>query len=132
MTGGRGGCTVHQSKLDKYALLKEVPEVGASLESTTTTPDCPLPEVGSLTLQDIIVAIQGVRTSLETRIDLVSTEVSLLRTDLRNMATQVKDVEESAAALQGDTKTLQTQVEKLQALATILQARLEDYEGRSQ
>ncbi|KAJ1105891.1 hypothetical protein NDU88_003295 [Pleurodeles waltl] len=115
MTGGRGGRAIHQSKLDKYGLPKEVPEAGASLESTTTTPDCPPPEAGSIMLQDIMPweAIQGIHTSLEIRIDSVSTEVSLLRTGLRNMATRVKDMEGSATALRGHTKTLQTQVGEL-------------------
>ncbi|KAJ1153585.1 hypothetical protein NDU88_006344 [Pleurodeles waltl] len=126
MTGGRGGSAVHQSNLDTYALPREVPETGASLEFNTTALDRPPPEVGYPTLQDIIVAIQELHTSQETGIDSVTTEVSLMRTDLRNMAMRVKDVEDCTASLWGDTKLLQIQVGELQALATTLQIWVED------
>ncbi|KAJ1193954.1 hypothetical protein NDU88_003249 [Pleurodeles waltl] len=95
-----------------------------------TTSDRILMGPGPLTLQDIMEAIQGVRTSLETRHDSVTTEVSLLRADMWNMATQVKELEESTASLQGVMKTLKIQVDEMQVLTNNLQARLEDYEGR--
>ncbi|KAJ1111145.1 hypothetical protein NDU88_008482 [Pleurodeles waltl] len=76
-------------------------------------------------------AVQGARTSVETRIDSVITEVSLLRTDLWNISTRVKEVEDSTASLQGDTKALKTQVGELQALTNKLQAQSEDHKGQS-
>ncbi|KAJ1109604.1 hypothetical protein NDU88_006964 [Pleurodeles waltl] len=110
MTGGKGGCAVHQSKLDKCALLKEAPGVGAAPDSTIPPPARVPLKVEPLKLQDNMVAIQGVRPFLETRIVSVSIEVSLLRMDRRNMATEVKDVVESTATLQGVTKTLHVRV----------------------
>ncbi|KAJ1089003.1 hypothetical protein NDU88_002157 [Pleurodeles waltl] len=51
------------------------------------------------TLHEVMEAIKGVRTSLESRIDSVIMEVDFLRADLHNMGTQVKEIENSEKTL---------------------------------
>lgn len=84
---------------------------------------------GAPTLEDVMEAIQGVHTAPEHKIDTVSTEVTLICADLRNMGDRVKVTEESVSTLQHSASMLETSVRRLQAQAADLEAKLEDYEG---
>ncbi|KAJ1216605.1 hypothetical protein NDU88_004206 [Pleurodeles waltl] len=66
-------------------------------------------EAESPTLHVVMEAIKGIRTSLESQIDSVMTEVDLLRVDLRNMGSRVKEVADAAASLREDAASLKTQ-----------------------
>ncbi|KAJ1088687.1 hypothetical protein NDU88_001843, partial [Pleurodeles waltl] len=62
-----------------------------------------------LTLKDIMVAIQGVNSSLETKIDTVSAEILLVRINLRNMGTRLEAAEDSMASVEMERTGLHKQ-----------------------
>ncbi|KAJ1216121.1 hypothetical protein NDU88_003727 [Pleurodeles waltl] len=88
-------------------------------------------EDSSFTLGDIMVAIQSVKTAMETKIDSTASEVTLVRSDLQNMGTRMKEAEETTAALKTDMKEIQAQIRDLQATAKNMTLWLENYEARS-
>ena len=81
------------------------------------------------TLKDIVAAIQGVQGSLEAKIDTVSVEVTLLRTDLCAMRDKLKEAEGELKF--SDTALLKKQVKDLNAITEGMAAKIEDFEGRS-
>ena len=78
-----------------------------------------------------MVAIQGVKGTLEVKIDSISSEVTLLRTDLCNMNDKVKENKREIKILKNDTTSLKKQIQKLQVGTSEMAAKLEDLEGRS-
>ncbi|KAJ1161730.1 hypothetical protein NDU88_002211 [Pleurodeles waltl] len=73
----------------------------------------------------------GVSTSLESKINSVTTEVTLLQTDHRALGARVAKVEDTIAILTTDSVALKTQVKDLQVTTVTLETRLEDFESRS-
>ncbi|KAJ1091812.1 hypothetical protein NDU88_004927 [Pleurodeles waltl] len=55
-------------------------------------------ETETFKLNDIMVVIQGVLGSLETKIEMVSVEVTLVSVNLCNMSAWLKEVEDSLQA----------------------------------
>ncbi|KAJ1100281.1 hypothetical protein NDU88_005367 [Pleurodeles waltl] len=76
--------------------------------------------------KDIMAAIQGVRGSLETKIDLLSMESTLVREDLCNMSEKMRPVEDLIAALKAETTTLRKQADELRTSVEAMGTRLED------
>lgn len=89
------------------------------------------PKSRELTLQDVMEAIAGVRTSLEHRIDSVNIEVTLLRADFKKINTKVKELDLTTKALVTDTLTLQKQVSQLQTQNQQMADLLDSYKGRA-
>ncbi|KAJ1211147.1 hypothetical protein NDU88_006508 [Pleurodeles waltl] len=63
--------------------------------------------------------------------EAVAVEVNLLRTDLRKVSHKVKVVEGSNVDLQTEVSTLRKQMAQVTSMVGMLEARLEDSEGRS-
>lgn len=63
--------------------------------------------------------------------DSVTAEVSLIRANLPKINARVKEVEETMINLKADTTILKKQVSDLQATSRTLEAKYDDYEGRS-
>ncbi|KAJ1148431.1 hypothetical protein NDU88_001267 [Pleurodeles waltl] len=125
-----GSKRAQSTLMGKYGLPKDV-STGAEPQEAQASTTLVAPGNETLTLQVIMTAIQGVQTSLETRIDSVSIAVQLVRADLRKMGTRMKEAEKSIATLKMDTGLLQTQISKLCATNMALDVGLEDYRGHS-
>lgn len=78
----------------------------------------------------IMAAIKDVKDSLEPKIDSVSVEVTLIRADLSRL-NEVATAETDIGELQTTTKRLEEQVRSLTQQTSIMEARLEDQEGRA-
>ncbi|KAJ1159921.1 hypothetical protein NDU88_000425 [Pleurodeles waltl] len=131
MTGGRGGKAGQQTKLDKYTIPKGPAEAEGPIDLVMASQTQTVTEWESPSLLEVMETIKGVRTSQESQIDSVTTEVGLLRADLRNMGSRMQEIEDSTSALREDNASLKTQVIELQVCTTIMQTRLEGYGGRS-
>ncbi|KAJ1082321.1 hypothetical protein NDU88_002489 [Pleurodeles waltl] len=79
----------------------------------------------------VLQAILDTKTSLETRIDTIATDVTLLRADDRKLADRVEETESSLAALCPTVQDLHSQLKQMQLDLTALHARAEDAECRS-
>ena len=91
MAGGKNARNAQQSRLDRFAFSKGIKDSQRSGSEKTSSPveDSTRDDDTDPTLKDILAAIQGVKGSLETKIDTVSIDVNLLRTDLRNMSGKI-------------------------------------------
>ncbi|KAJ1197569.1 hypothetical protein NDU88_001426 [Pleurodeles waltl] len=79
----------------------------------------------------LLAAIQGFKVVLEGKIETMALEVNLLRADLRNVSDKVKVVEGSIVKLQTEVGALRNQMVQVTSTVGMLEARLEDSEGRS-
>ncbi|KAJ1204422.1 hypothetical protein NDU88_008200 [Pleurodeles waltl] len=79
----------------------------------------------------VLQAILDTKMSLETRIDTIATDVTLLRADNRKLADGVEETESSLAALCPTVQDLHSQLKQMQLDLTTLQNRAEDTESRS-
>ncbi|KAJ1081382.1 hypothetical protein NDU88_001564 [Pleurodeles waltl] len=123
MTGGKSARGAHQTKLDRFSLPCDATgEVGmGEVQGSVALPP---PENYTLTLKDIIAVIQGVRDSLETKIDIVSTDTMLEKAGLSNMSARVKEAEDSLTILRAETLVLKKQVKELRTTYDVLGAKL--------
>ncbi|KAJ1120381.1 hypothetical protein NDU88_008551 [Pleurodeles waltl] len=121
-------CGSHQTKLDRFALPREMT---ASDQGPDTLGQAPSPALAgeSPMLEDIMVTIQEVCFSLETRIDLAIVEVSLLCQDLHSIGVRVKAMEVSTAFLKADATTFKAEINALHTTTKALEARSEDHGG---
>ncbi|KAJ1164381.1 hypothetical protein NDU88_004821 [Pleurodeles waltl] len=121
MTGDIGAKTRQQ--LDKFTQPKNVARAPRSevpwfeLEITN-------PEEETLTLKDIMVAIQRVCGTPEFEINSVSTEVVLIRADIHVLGARVKETEVSLKVLKEDSTSLKKQVHELKATTATLEAKI--------
>ncbi|KAJ1188759.1 hypothetical protein NDU88_005516 [Pleurodeles waltl] len=131
MTGGKSAGKAHQTKLDKFASVREAPMPSGGLNAQVPVGSTS-PEKESLSLHDLMMAIKRLLTSLEARIDSATTEVRLVRVDLRNTGARIKGTEKSTASLKVNTVTLKAEVNVLRVTTRTLEARLEDHKGQTQ
>ncbi|KAJ1200237.1 hypothetical protein NDU88_004063 [Pleurodeles waltl] len=89
MYGDKGGRAVQQNNLDKYTIPKGTASAEAPPDLGVAAPAMVVAKTGPLTLQDIMEAIQGVHASLDSRINSVTSEVTLLQAAIHNMGTHV-------------------------------------------
>ncbi|KAJ1153596.1 hypothetical protein NDU88_006355 [Pleurodeles waltl] len=73
-----------------------------------------------------LVAIQGSRQMLETKMDAMSMDINHLRLDLRKVADRVMSTEEDVASLKQEMKGLQAVVSGLKCSVTHMDGRVED------
>lgn len=130
MANQKGTKSQVQKQLAKFAWNKTGENAHTTPKDDSTSCQ-PCPPAKELTLQDVMEAIAGVRTSLEHRIDSVNIKVTLLRADFKKINTRVKDIEITTKALVSDTSTLQQHVAQLQDQHKKMEDLLDEYEGRA-
>lgn len=129
MSSTRGPKLGQSNRLDKYAFSKPPPAEHSSPKATPksdaaeTTPE--------LTLKDVMEAMSGVRTSLEQRMDTISTDIMLIKADMGKNREKVQQLEVTTSSLVADTTELQRSVRVLEDFRTFAEAKLDDYEGRN-
>ncbi|KAJ1093403.1 hypothetical protein NDU88_006504 [Pleurodeles waltl] len=107
--------------MDKYAMTKQwVVMAGGEKEE---------PGVSEPLLGSIMVAIQDLKTSLESKLNTLTIDDNLLRADLQKMPGKVTSVESHIHQLQSTSKKLEEQV--LTRQQDFMAARLQDQEGRA-
>ena len=133
MTGGKPSRGVQQSKLDKFTKVTKPRETlyVEEGESQRLPDKATSEEIMQPSLADIMTALQGVRTTLETKIDAVSTEITLLRADFHKMRDRVTETEKNIVVLRAENQQLKQQVQGLQRTTTAQGVKLDDLEGRS-
>lgn len=119
---------VQSNKLDWYTLpkgsptdLRHTPKAVDELEGTTL----------DLTLQDIVAAINGVKSSLEHKMGTISIDVNLIQADLTKMNEKVKTLDIKTASLIDDVALLQREVQDLKSFCETAERKLDDREGRT-
>ncbi|KAJ1198313.1 hypothetical protein NDU88_002155 [Pleurodeles waltl] len=80
---------------------------------------------------ELLAAIQASRVALEGKIETMAVEVNLLRADLRKVSDKVKVAEGSIVDLQMEVCALRKQMMQVTSTVGMLEAGLEDSEGRS-
>lgn len=80
---------------------------------------------------ELLAAINGSRTVLETKIEALSIDVNLLRIDLRKVADKVEMAESNITELQGEVTVLKQQMAQMTTATAELELRMEDAEGCS-
>ncbi|KAJ1160487.1 hypothetical protein NDU88_000989 [Pleurodeles waltl] len=126
-TSGYRGRKVQSLHPVKLTWSGYIPQDGSTslqegVEATST-------EEPALMLHNIMAAIQGVQTSLEGRIDSVTTEMTLIDADLLNIRVRVKEAKDYTPSLQASTEALMAQINDLRATTKAMEARLEEYEN---
>lgn len=117
-----------QNKLDRYTQPKTATPEQPSRDKKAAATEGDLPK---LTLKDVMEAISGVRSSLEQRMDAITSEVTLIRADLTKIGEKVKQMEITASCLLNDTSQMQQDIKELQAFRTFAEDKLDDYECRT-
>ncbi|KAJ1186727.1 hypothetical protein NDU88_003508 [Pleurodeles waltl] len=82
-------------------------------------------------LDAVLLAIDSTRTSVEAKIDMVSSDLGLLHADDRKLGDRVALVEQTVMALLPRTDNLETSLKELKDKVRMLEQRAEDAEGRS-
>ncbi|KAJ1182632.1 hypothetical protein NDU88_007816 [Pleurodeles waltl] len=115
----RGTQGAYQTRPDKFALSRNL--VGkAGMKGALGPVKQHLFESETLTLKDIMMVMQGIRESLETKTDTVFTEVTLVRAEVGNSSARMKETE--------DSLSLKKQVKEMHATTCVLGAKLKDFE----
>ncbi|KAJ1158341.1 hypothetical protein NDU88_011032 [Pleurodeles waltl] len=109
--------------MDKCAVPRVQPTSGIQTSDTIGTPEP--------SLNTIMAAISDLKQTLEPKLDAVTIDVSLLRLNLQKMADKVNKAETHIQALQSSSKRLEEHVQLLTKQRNIMEARLEDQEGRA-
>ncbi|KAJ1101676.1 hypothetical protein NDU88_006741 [Pleurodeles waltl] len=105
--------------LKEGAVLETLAQLDATLKSH------------SAQFNKVLQAILNTKTSLETRIATIATDVTLLQADHRKLTDHVEETESSLAALRPTVQDLHFQLKQMQLDLTTLHTRAEDAEGRS-
>lgn len=80
--------------------------------------------------QDLLDAITSIRTSLESRIDTVAIEVTLIRENMKKITDRMSAVEHTTTDLSEETSQLKQQITQLRSTQEAMSQQLDDYEGR--
>ncbi|KAJ1117173.1 hypothetical protein NDU88_005373 [Pleurodeles waltl] len=126
MVKGHTSKQLQTNSLDRYTVRKEAAEGGPSSENLSLG--------GVPSLGTIMAAIQDLQDSfapLEPKLDAVQIDVNLVKADMSKIATKVAVAETHIDGLLATTKRLEEQVRSLTKKSSVMQARLEDQEGRS-
>ncbi|KAJ1198726.1 hypothetical protein NDU88_002565 [Pleurodeles waltl] len=85
----------------------------------------------SIKFDKVLQAVLETKTSLEAKIDSVTTEVNILRAEHRKLLERVTTNEATIEMIHPDVKDLKAQLQRQETEIIMLQKRTEDAEGRS-
>ena len=94
-----------------------------------STPIAPHPSEDKL--DRILAAVEHTRECLESKIDTVAANLSLLRDDHKKLSERVTATERSLSEFQPTSKELQSQLHELTDRVRFLEGRVEDAQGRT-
>ncbi|KAJ1194724.1 hypothetical protein NDU88_004010 [Pleurodeles waltl] len=119
--------TAQTNNLDKYTVQMKT----AGTERNKSASAMKASESGDPLRQEIMEAIQALRSNIEPKRDTVTIDVNLFRVDLCKVMDKVTTAEHKINGLQAVTKRLENQVQELMKQHEAAAAKLEDQEGRA-
>ncbi|KAJ1112366.1 hypothetical protein NDU88_000634 [Pleurodeles waltl] len=122
MGRNRGPQATQTNNLDKYTV---------QLKAARSERDAPDSMGGDPSLREIMDAIKPLWNNIESKINAVTSDVNLLRIDLRKVTHTVTTAEGQINRLQAVNKHLEKQVQHLTKKHAEVEAKLEDQDGRA-
>ena len=117
--------TPANAKLAKYAFESkctgDAQDESGAQSATQTEP----------TLNDLMIAIQSIKSTLETKMDAMAIDLNLLRTDLGKTRDKANEVEKQVQEVTKEAVSSKQRIARLEQVTFTMAKKLEDLEGRS-
>ena len=114
--------TPANAKLAKYAFESGDTQAESGAQSATQTEP---------TLKDLMIAIQSIKSTLETKMDAMAIDLTLLRTDLGKTRDKANEVEKQVQEVTKEAVSSKQRIARLEQVTFTMAKKLEDLEGRS-